>query len=140
METWVLLAFVSVFLAIINNILISILLREGLRSQETIIYSLPFYIAFMFFIFSTHKEDFKPLTLRQYIILAVSTIFGGLTLFVYRSAVECSPNPGYVSAILSANMIPVTLYTILFGGAPFTLFKILGVAVVSMGGFMVGFG
>lgn len=140
MDNWLLLSLLSVCLAIFNNILISVLIKEGVRTHETIIYALPFYVAFMFFIFSTHKEDFKPLTLRQFSILALSTIVGTTTLFLYRHAVGCSPNPGYVGAILSANIVPVTMYSIIFGGSQFTLFKFLGVMVISLGGFMIGFG
>ena len=83
------------------------------------------------------KDDIKVVKSNHLGLLALSTIIGSMTLFLYRTAVTHSPNPGYVGAMLAINTIPITILSFMFLGSKFTVIKFIGVLMVAVGGIMV---
>lgn len=139
METWLQFAFISVVLSVINNLIVSKVLREGLETYETIVYALPFTIAFGLFLLVANGNKMKPIKPFHIGLLGLSTFVGGLTLYCYRLSVKLSPNAGYVGAILAMNIIPVTLLSMYALGNGFNPKKFLGVCVVAAGGLLIAF-
>jgi uncharacterized membrane protein len=137
MELWVNLALLAVLLSVANNFIIGKLLREGLQTHETIIFALPFYLVFVLSLYLSKKNELRVIKRSHLGLLALSTFIGSMTLFLYRTAVTHSPNPGYVGAMLALNTIPITILSFLFLGGKFTVLKFIGVVLVALGGFMV---
>jgi len=137
MEPWLRFAFMSMGLSVVNNFIVSKILREGLETYETIVYALPFTIAFGLGLLIANGNKMKPIKPIHMGLLALSTFVGGITLYCYRLSVKLSPNAGYVGAILALNIIPVTLLSMSVFGNVFSPIKFLGVCVVAAGGFLI---
>lgn len=137
MEPWLRFAFMAVGFSVVNNFIISKILREGLETYETIVYALPFTIAFGLGLLMINGNNMKPIKPYQLGLLAISTLMGGITLYCYRLSVKLSPNAGYVGAILALNIIPVTLLSMSVLKNDFNPIKFLGVCVVAAGGFLI---
>lgn len=140
MEPWLRLAFTAVVFSIANNFIISKILREGLDTHETIVYALPFTIAFGLGLLMMNGNSMKPIRPYHFGLLALSTLMGGITLYCYRWSVKLSPNAGYVGAILAMNIIPVTLLSMSAFRNEFNVLKFIGVCTVAAGGFMIAAG
>jgi uncharacterized membrane protein len=137
MEPWLRLAFMAVGFSVINNFIIAKILREGLETYETIVYALPFTIAFGLGLIIANGNKMRPIKPLHIGLLALSTLVGGITLYCYRTSVKLSPNAGYVGAILAMNIIPVTLLSMTYFSNNCTPIKFLGVCVVAAGGFLI---
>jgi len=137
MEPWLRLAFMAVGFSVANNFIVSKILKEGLETYETIVYALPFTIAFGLGLLIANGNKMKPIKPFHMGLLALSTLVGGITLYCYRLSVKLSPNAGYVGAILAMNIIPVTLLSMTAFGNEYNPTKLLGVCVVAAGGFLI---
>jgi len=137
MELWIGYSLLACLFSVANNFIVSKLIREGMSSHETILFALPFYLIFVLFLYMHKKDDIKVVKSNHLGLLALSTIIGSMTLFLYRTAVTHSPNPGYVGAMLAINTIPITILSFMFLGSKFTVIKFIGVLLVAVGGIMV---
>jgi uncharacterized membrane protein len=137
MELWIGYSLLACLFSVANNFIVSKLIREGMSSHETILFALPFYLIFVLFLYMHKKDDIKVVKSNHLGLLALSTIIGSMTLFLYRTAVTHSPNPGYVGAMLAINTIPITILSFMFLGSKFTVIKFIGVLMVAVGGIMV---
>lgn len=137
MQRWINFALLAVLLSVANNIIIGKLLKDGIKTHETIIFALPFYLLFVLSLYVNKKNELRTMKIHHLGLLALSTLIGSLTLLSYRTSVACSPNPGYVGAMLALNTIPITIFSFMFLGDKFTMMKFLGVLLVALGGLMV---
>lgn len=104
--------------------------------------TLTFYIwvfaALMLFVYMGYtKESFSlsPVQLGVLLLTAVSFLFGALLL---NYGVYAAPNPGYASAVASAQVLIVIIASIFLFGSPFDLFKALGAALTVAGVILLG--
>lgn len=139
MQVWLVYAFIAVVFSIVNNFIVSKILREGLKTHETIIYALPFTIAFGLGLLIANGKNMTPIKPKHLLLLALSTLAGGITLIFYRMSVQLSPNAGYVGAILAMNIIPVTLISMYAFKNEINIFKFLGVVMVALGGSVIAY-
>lgn len=63
-----------------------------------------------------------------WLVVAAAVLWGGA--LALNKGIVAAPNPGYATAVASAQIILVVLFSALFFGSSFSIFKAIGAALV----------
>ena len=88
------------------------------------------FTAIIFIIFSLYKKDSFKLdsgSIIWFILLAVAAFVYN---YYYVIALKSAPNPGYVRAIQSANIILVTIFSIFLFGSSISIKMVVGIILI----------
>lgn len=71
-----------------------------------------------------------------WLVVAAAVLWGGALSL--NKGIAAAPNPGYATAITSAQIILVVLFSALFFGSSFSIFKAIGAALIIGGVVLLG--
>ncbi len=129
MQTWVIYALI----AFIGYFFVNFLFRF-VSSENPLLISMILYgtAGIVMFIILASKMDFS-IPIRSVIISILIGICSVIATVFALKSIKLSPNPGYSSAIYSANFVLLTIVSFFVFGSSLTLTKFLGVLATLFG-------
>ena len=139
MKNWNWFAF-ALSSAVLMTIVILIVkrgLNEGISSLLWLMYFYGFN-AILIAAYLKSKKSIKRISKFLLKLLIIAAILGVLANFALTQAIRISPNPGYVSAITSTQILLVSIASIFLFKSEFTFKKGLGTILVVIGIILFG--
>ncbi len=96
------------------------------------------FAALMLFAYMGYAKEslfLSPIQLGVLLLAGVSFLFGALLV---NHAVYAAPNPGYATAVASAQVLIVVIASVFLFGSPFSLIKAFGALLTVAGVILLG--
>ena len=134
---WFTFALTSAILMTIVILIVKRGLNEGISSWLWLMY----FYAFNAILIATYlksKKSIKKVSKFLLSLLVVAAVIGVLANVALTQAIKIAPNPGYVSAVVSTQVLLVTIASIFLFKSEFTLKKGLGTILLVLGVILLG--